>query len=498
METKDLQEAFRRCEEAENYGDPLVTVSANGAEIVVISDLHLASGKMADGRYSGTENFFADSSLYRFVHTILSRLNGRRAVLVINGDMVDFLRITELPQSDEEFRDWQSLLQEVGIVKGVEELRSSFNNWKERTFGLKTDDYKSVWKLDKCVHGHPKFFLALAEWLECGNQIIITKGNHDLEWYWRTVRNGLRLALAKKLCCLLQKKGSGLTVTGVVAQHICKNLLFVDDAMIIDSTFYIEHGHRYDKYTNVVGRPLLNHAELNIPFGSFFNRYLLNQVELHYPYVDNVRPSQNILPLLIRQRFFVAMKLLLWHVPFMLLVIPKRYFRYMFGQVAVLAAAIGIPLALGVLYLFASMPKLAGQLQSLPGMNWPGSSLAKSFASMAASYLLGRLVAYFQLSEPSSLSAPAMKIFDSHPAYQLITMGHTHNPDQITKNGRWFYNTGTWIPIVELDTAQIREDRTYTFLHFRRHESGQLRPTVVERWDDDAERAEALVIISED
>src|SRR5262249_39048713 len=157
----------------------------------------------------------------------------------------------------------------------------------------------------------------------------------------------------------------------------------------------------YDKYTNVVGRPLVK-KELNIPFGSFFNRYLLNQVELNYPYVDNVRPSQNVLPLLIRQRFFTAMKLLLYHVPFMLLIIPKKYYRYMFGQVAVLAAAVGIPLALGVLYLFASLPKLAGQIQSLPGMSWPGSSLAKSVASMAASYFLGRLVAYLQLTEPSS------------------------------------------------------------------------------------------------
>ncbi|HEY7402043.1 MAG TPA: hypothetical protein VIB39_00850, partial [Candidatus Angelobacter sp.] len=280
-------------------------------------------------------------------------------------------------------------------------------------------------------------------------------------------------------------------------QHICSGLRFVDDAMLIDGTFYIEHGHRYDKYTNVVGRPLLN-RELNIPFGSFFNRYLLNQLELDYPYVDNVRPSQNVLPLMVKQRFFTAIKLLLYHVPFMLLIIPKRYYRYMFGQVAVMAAAIGIPLILGVLYLFASLPKLAGQIQSLPGMSWPGSSLAKSFASLAASYLLGRLVAYFQLSEPSSLSGPAMKIFDRHAAYQLITMGHTHNPDQRTKDGRWFYNTGTWIPIVELDTAQVREDRTYTFLHFRRDKSGQLQPTAVERWDDDAERAEDLVIISED
>ncbi|HET9284806.1 MAG TPA: hypothetical protein VFR24_22885 [Candidatus Angelobacter sp.] len=497
METNNFQEAFRCCEEAENYGDPLVRISANGAEIIVISDLHLASGRMLDGRYAGTENFFADSSLYRFIHAMLSRLQGKRAILVINGDVVDFLRIIELPQGEQAFRDWQSLLQELGIAKSVQELQSSFDR-KEKMFGLKTDDYKSVWKLDKCVRGHPKFFLALAEWIGAGNQIIISKGNHDLEWYWRTVRNGLRLMLAKKLYGVLQRKEPNLSLTDILTQRIAPNLRFIDDAMIIDETFYIEHGHRYDKFTNVVGKPLLNRSELNIPFGSFFNRYLLNQVELNYPYTDNVRPSQNVLPLLIRERFFVAMKLLLYHVPFLLRIIPKRYYRYMFGQVAVLAAAIFIPLVLGVLYLFAAFPQLASHLHFLPGMSMQGSSLAKSFASMAAAYFLGRIVAYFQLSEPSALDVPAMKIFAANPHYQLITMGHTHNPDQRLKDDRWFYNTGTWIPIVETDTAEIRDDKTYTFLHFRRHQSGQLTPTVVERWDDEAARAEALIMVSDD
>src|SRR5581483_717055 len=258
------------------------------------------------------------------------------------------------------------------------------------------------------------------------------------------------------------------------------------------------HGHRYDKYTNVIGKPLLNDHELNIPFGSFLNRYLLNQIELDYPYVDNVRPTTNILPLLIRQRFFTAMKLLFWYVPFMLRMIPKRYFHYMFGRLIAIAAAVGIPVALGLLYLFISMPKLGGQLKSWLATGWLRSGLVTSFASMVAAYLLSRIVAYFQLSEPSALDVPAMKIFDANPQYQLITMGHTHNPDQRLKDGRWFYNTGTWIPVVESDTAEIREDKTYTFLHFRRHESGELTPTVVERWNDEAARAEALIMVSDD
>src|SRR2546427_1927017 len=44
--------------------------------------------------------------------------------------------------------------------------------------------------------------------------------------------------------------------------------------------------------------------ELNLPFGSFFNRYLLNRIELVFPYLDNVRPRQNLLPMLFEKDFF--------------------------------------------------------------------------------------------------------------------------------------------------------------------------------------------------
>jgi hypothetical protein len=77
-------------------------------------------------------------------------------------------------------------------------------------------------------------------------------------------------------------------------------------------------------------------------------------------------------------------------------------------------------------------------------------------------------------------------------------MGHTHNPGEYTfkmsKNDcRRFYNTGTWIPVVELSTADIRDDKTYTFLYLERDVNGKLRPGcdgLLQRWNDDAGRAE--------
>jgi hypothetical protein len=272
--------------------------------------------------------------------------------------------------------------------------------------------------------------------------------------------------------------------------------MFVDDSLVIDEIFYLEHGHRYDKHAWPVGPAILsNGEELNIPFGSFFNRYLLNRIELAYPYIDNVRPTVNVLPLLIRERFFLAMKLIFHHLPFALRIIPKRYYSYLFGRFAVMVTALGIPFLLAVIYLLSAFPQLWGIIKGIPTANWPGSSLAKSFAALTASYFLSRLVAYFQLAEPFTLAPFARPILATHPRYQLIAMGHTHNPEQFNEDGRWFYNTGTWIPIVETSSGELREDKTYAFLHIRRDSSGGLQPSVLERWDDEAGRSEELVIV---
>ena len=66
------------------------------------------------------------------------------------------------------------------------------------------------------------------------------------------------------------------------------------------------------------------------------------------------------------------------------------------------------------------------------------------------SYFLSRFVAHFQLGEPSSLDDNARLILADNPQYQFATMGHTHNPDQFRKGHQYFFNTGTWIPIIEI------------------------------------------------
>ncbi|MFI5151634.1 MAG: hypothetical protein ACHQRM_18055, partial [Bacteroidia bacterium] len=317
-----------------------VEYTSGGEEIFVVSDLHICSGRNEAGVYKGTENFFADDSFKRFLEYANREKKTEKAILIINGDVFDFLRVVEYPgkvrkirlvkrfkqwlkgkpikpaeQPSEEsviavYREWSDKLSYLGIDKSSEELKSSISS-KEKKYGLRTDNYKSVWKLDLIKKGHLQFFESLSSWMEQGNKLIIVKGNHDAEWYWPEVRNYFRLLLAEGIVAINKSD-----LKAVLTEKVLPNVSFFDDALVIDQEFYAEHGHRYDKFTVILGKPVLkkNKYELNLPFGSFFNRYLINRVELYYPYLDNVRPTANVLPMLLRNNFPLGLKVLFHHI----------------------------------------------------------------------------------------------------------------------------------------------------------------------------------------
>jgi UDP-2,3-diacylglucosamine pyrophosphatase LpxH len=472
---------------ANTYGADVVDIKCADGNVFVISDLHVGAGLSGDGVYDGLENFLADHAFSRFLDWAHLRSAGRRAILVINGDFVDFIRIVTLPASDADIAYWHDTLTRLGLEHSLESLRSGITK-KERQFGLKTHDYKSVFKLMVAVQGHRLLFDALAVWLNRGHQLVVTKGNHDLEWYWPAVRNYLRLVLAEGLC----KRGDAADIAQALAGQVLPRLTFADNAVSLDGDVYIEHGHRYDRYTRVLGSPVLGTGEeLNIPFGSFFNRYLINTVELYYPFADKVRPAENLLALMVREHFFVALKLLFRHIPFVVRIIPKRYFRYLLARALPLAAALVLPLAAVAWSLRHFIVSLI-ERGSASGLV---SKIEQDIGAPALSYFLARIVAYLQLREPSDLDEPARELLREHSRYRLATFGHTHNPTQSNLGKSRYCNTGTWIPVIEISTADVREDRTYTFLELRFGPGGLTGEPFLQRWNDDAGRADPLVVV---
>jgi hypothetical protein len=122
----------------------------------------------------------------------------------------------------------------------------------------------------------------------------------------------------------------------------------------------------------------------------------------------------------------------------------------------------------------------------------------KNLGFLFLSYLFGRIMALVKLSGPNSFVSYAENILKNNNALEVVTFGHTHNPEQKNFNGKWYFNTGTWMPVFEASSAHIRIDKTYTFLQLGHDNNGALIIHPLQRWNDDALRDDYLPLIEND
>ena len=96
------------------------------------------------------------------------------------------------------------------------------------------------------------------------------------------------------------------------------------------------------------------------------------------------------------------------------------------------------------------------------------------------------------LKAPPTLSIHAKEIMERHPKVEAVLMGHTHDPEQKhLGNNKWYFNTGTWIPIFETSSADVMQDKTYTFIAIDLTEEHPCRERL-QRWNDDALRIDQM------
>ena len=242
------------------------------------------------------------------------------------------------------------------------------------------------------------------------------------------MRDQLRIIFATKIA---EHRGSAIEQE--LAQTVFPHLQFVDDKLLIEKKVYIEHGHRYENFTTVDGDPVLNKGtELNLPFGSFFNRYLINRIELAYPFIDDVRPRQKILPILIRERFPLAIKMLFRYIPFTFLIIPKKQYAYALRYLLQFIFFIVIPLAITGFAIYQTHRHQISQLADNSGKASFISTYIlpqlKNLVFLSLSYFLARLFSILSLSAPTSFYPDARIIFDAYSQVDIVSFGHTHDP----------------------------------------------------------------------
>ena len=219
-----------------------------------VSDFHLSEGRNPQtGLIHRNEDFFQDHAFAQFIaHHVKLTLDPEMKdtyqkpwQLVVNGDIFDFLQVVSLPAEGDE-------LEQVMKVSAYDGLRPN-----ECKFGLGTSEKEIVWKVKQIAKGHPLFFQALG-WFVAheGNELILMKGNHDIELYWTAVQNRMKELIADAYQDWLKIADSGSDLCplpkfegmpeGLSKSDLHRRVRFLPLFYYEPGLFYVEHGCQYD------------------------------------------------------------------------------------------------------------------------------------------------------------------------------------------------------------------------------------------------------------
>lgn len=192
---------------------------------------------------------------------------------------------------------------------------------REKEYGLGTSWPEAVWKIDRIAEGHPRFFAALSKFIDQGNSVVMMRGNHDVELFWEEVQHRLRELIADAQV-LAQKEGldefTGRNLSSDQFWVALENRFIICHWIYYEpGVVYIEHGNQYevvDAFEDFL-YPVLEDPSsyLRLPPGSFFVRYLFNNVEKTFPFADNLRPISRFISWAFDNHFLKIIKLLLLH-----------------------------------------------------------------------------------------------------------------------------------------------------------------------------------------
>ncbi len=488
---------------------------------LVLSDLHLSEGiDPRSGKLSATEDFFHDESFARLLvyHLRLSRdLAADPALrkpwkLYINGDFLEYLQVVSLPPED------HPLVTTCGV-----KLEGNI-----REFGLGTSQPESVWKTGKIVEGHPVFFQALGWFLAYpDNELILVRGNHDVELYWPKVQEAILYLIEKQYRIWYQKTTRGLNIDSPLPLDDHPQALPADFRRRVSfpawfvhepPLFYMEHGHQYDPnnaFPNFLD-PILpkNPKLIELPAGSFFVRYFFNQIEQMHPFADNLRPLTRYINWAINEAFSDTVRMIMrrpsdfWQAISNLLRKQGKFSQN--SNLARFGSRYKLPIRGAQLHMLEDLRQQA--LKATSQRN--GQALRRitgRFLLHIAAWILGLLglrefvladylpaLAWFiacggsllaaarrggQLSEVDNpldlpeISRRIVRILNreyrgTSTAVQFHIFGHDHCAaiEEITPEGQelpyrqWYVNTGSWLPIFEGMNRLSRGDIQLAFL----------------------------------
>jgi UDP-2,3-diacylglucosamine pyrophosphatase LpxH len=465
----------------EEYPD-VINIEEEIHRVVVVSDLHLSGGQyLDDNKYRTTENFFYDDEFAEFLHYLEKNQGNKPWKLIINGDFIDFIRLTECPTLNK-YHCWQKTLKDVGINMEVADFHISK---REEDLGLRTSEYKSVWKMDFIGKAHAKFFMALAHFINNGNKLVIIKGNHDVEFYWPKVRLKLKQLILDQL---------GLDHLDLRAKMISEHIEFCDNAYILENKIYIEHGHRYEEITTIDKATLGEgkDEELTLPFGSLINRYFLNKLELIAPFVDNIKPPTAYIDAIFKNYPIRSIKILVRYIPLTWEMLRKQYYWETMKLLRRTIKYILIPLTIIFLVLLPSIsPTFESWVHSIPLVGKFLADVKVGSIISAISVLLPFIIPTVMRKD---LVSPAIKkIIHQYPGLTHVILGHFHTPDQRKYGNCSYYNSGSWTPVINVH-EKLQASVQFCLVLIEKKQDGDFKEPLLSQWNNNSQRLEKIIL----
>lgn len=220
-------------------------------QTVIFSDVHLADAEVIDPRRPLWKAFkqskhFVDGDVAKLLAWLRAD-SAEPLEIVLNGDIFDFDAVCVLPDPP-----------------------PSPIHWLQRLRGLGTEEWMSVFKMERIIADHPVWFGALRDAVSAGNRLVFVIGNHDLELHWQRVQGCIRQALG-------------------VALDDNASVVFCEWFYLSGGDTFVTHGHQYDPYCvnqdpvhpliSVAGKP-----RVRMPFGDLANRYMINGMGYFNPH----------------------------------------------------------------------------------------------------------------------------------------------------------------------------------------------------------------------
>lgn len=223
-----------------------------GLETVVLSDLHLTdaepeSDKRPYWRAFRQRRFFVDEDFGRLLDYVVSRANGP-VELILNGDTFDFDSIVSIPDET------------PGPV-----------SWLSHFRGMPSEEWMSLYKTDRIIADHDKWFAALRRFVVEGDRtVVFVIGNHDVELHWPSVQARIIEALD-------------------LPDDRLDRVTFAPSFYISGEDTFVSHGHLFDPLCTepTPSNPLITirgRPRVRIPFGDMAARYMLNGMGYFNPH----------------------------------------------------------------------------------------------------------------------------------------------------------------------------------------------------------------------